>query len=621
MSRKKTAPSAIIQRLFIAGILITFLLFSRETIDPVLPTRLLFLAAFLSIFLFAMLRIKNDGDSVSVNAPLLYAALASVLIQGLSAIWAINSSEALLQTLKSSLFLTLALIAAQLIRSGEDRRFLAHSLAVLTILLSFIGICQYYQLGFTGIPGHFIIYATMVNKNLFASIMVLMLPFLLYAAIVYRGSGSILALAGVITASIAIGHAHSRAAWLALAVLLILAGVVLIKTLAKSNLDKKAQEILRKRMVLVLALCTLATGLSALLNLFSVAAPRHISEAARTSVTATRSLDERQQLWQKTLGMIVDHPIAGVGAENWKIAFPLYSEGNMRSADGSVQFMRPHNDFLWIAGENGIPGLLIYLALIGLAFISIWQAMQTGTTPQDRLFACFLLSFFAVFMVISTFSFPKERVAHSILFWISIGFTLRYQPFRGRTIQLPAKKILIPLMLLITLGATFIYYSRLQSETALKQSFAANKTQNWLYSLRYAKAAESILYTIDPSATSPAFFEGQAYIKLNKMPEAAEALERAYEHNPNHILTLGNLAAAQHRLDNLNDAERLFKEALAISPQLESLLINLSAVYFKQGEVKEALAMLDKCDPNSTNPRIEQYRQIYRSQNIEHRDE
>ena len=98
------------------------------------------------------------------------------------------------------------------------------------------------------------------------------------------------------------------------------------------------------------------------------------------------------------------------------------------------------------------------------------------------------------------------------------------------------------------------------------------------------------------------------------MPEAAEALERAYKHNPNHILTLGNLAAAKHRLDDLSAAERLFKEALLISPGLESLLINLSAVYFKQGRVKEALAELDKCDPSSTNPRIEQYRQIYRQQ-------
>jgi len=598
--------------MLIAGIFISFLLFSQGTIDPVLPIRLLYLAAFLSLVIILLFRSKNAA--AEINAPLLYAAAAGILLQGLSSFWAINSSEALLQTLKSGLFLILALLTAQLIRSGEDRRFLAYSMAVLTILLSFIGICQYYQLGFLNIPGHFIIYATMVNKNLFASVMVLMLPFLLYAAIVHRGSGSLLAMAGVIASSVAIGHAHSRAAWLALITLLILSGVCVIRVLAKSDLDKQAQEIIRKRLVLVLVICGLATGLSALLNFFSVAVPKHITEAASSSVTTTRSLDERQQLWQKTLGMIVDHPVAGVGAENWKIKFPLYSEGNMRSADGSVQFMRPHNDFLWIAGENGIPGLLLYLGLLGLAILSIWKAMQKSSTPQERLFACFLLAFFAVFIVISNFSFPRERVAHSTLFWMSIGIVLQYPALRNKTVRLQPQKILLSLMLLTTLSASVVYYSRLQSEIALKQSFTANKTQNWSTALRFAKASQSSLYTIDPSATSPAFFEGQAYIKLNKMPEAAEALQRAYFHNPNHILALGNLAAARHRLDDLDAAEKLFKEALLISPKLESLLINLSAVYFKQGRVKEALAELDKCDPNSTNPRIEQYRAIYRQQ-------
>ncbi|MEL6821084.1 MAG: O-antigen ligase family protein [Calditrichota bacterium] len=614
MSRKKTAPSVAIQRIFIAGILITFLLYSRKTIDPVLPVRLLYLSAFLSLFLLLLWRRDNKSTSTLFNTPLLYTALAGVLLQALSTLWAVNVSEALIQTLKSGLFLILALITVQVIRSGKDRRLLAHSLAVLTILLSFIGICQYYQLGFTEIPGHFIIYGTMVNKNLFASVLVLILPYLLYAAIVHRGSGSILAMAGVIAGSVAIGHAHSRAAWLALIILLILSGFLFIRTLNNTDSEKKIREILRKRLVLVLVICGLATGLSALLNFFSIAAPKHITSAASTSVTATRSLGERQQLWQKTLGMIVDHPIVGVGAENWKVAFPRYSEGNMRSADGSVQFMRPHNDFLWIAGESGVVGLLLYIALLGLAILSAWRAILNSSTPQERFFAGFLLAFFAAHIVISNFSFPKERVAHSILFWISVGLTLQYPPSRGKSLKLHPQKLLLPITLLITLGATFVYYSRLQSETALKQSFTANKAQNWTSSLRFAKDAASSIYTIDPSATSPAFFEGQAYIKLNKMPEAAEALERAYKHNPNHILTLGNLAAAKHRLDDLSAAERLFKEALLISPGLESLLINLSAVYFKQGRVKEALAELDKCDPSSTNPRIEQYRQIYRQQ-------
>ncbi|MGH1363247.1 MAG: O-antigen ligase family protein [Calditrichia bacterium] len=597
---------------FVVGLLVIPLLYSSTTIDPVLPIRLLTLAALLALSLVLLLQKPGTGKTQMLTAsPLVYLILSFFALQLLSSIWAVNSMEALIEVAKLGLLICVFFLSIVFLQKKNSLLFLCHGLAVLAILLSFMGICQYYQLGFTGIPGHFLIYATLVNKNLFASALVLLLPFLFYSAIVHRGSGSILSMAGILLSSIAVGLAHSRAVWIALAILTAIVATGFILRLPKAEFTEKAQAILRKRMVLVLSLTLLACTLTAMLNLYGRATPTYASDAARTAVTATRSLDERRQLWTKSFDMIAEQPIIGVGAGNWKIMFPRYSGGNMRSAEGSVQFVRPHNDFIWVASETGIIGLLLYLGIFGWASLLAWRQAHNSSDSYEQLLAVCLLGGIATFAVISGFSFPRERIVHSLFFWLSAAILVANStPERNKlSVSLPRGAIIGMLLFSIATGA--VGYSRLGAEKALKKSFSAHKQQNWPLAKRHAMAAGTRFFTIDPSATPPAFYQGQAAIKLGDMAGADTALKRAYQQNPHHILTLGNLAAVQQRLEKLAEAERYFKEALVVSPQLESALINLSAVYYQQKNIAKALETLAKCDPKSTNPRIAQYRKIY----------
>ena len=72
------------------------------------------------------------------------------------------------------------------------------------------------------------------------------------------------------------------------------------------------------------------------------------------------SIEERLKLWTKTLNMISENPLLGVGIGNWKIIIPSYGTTGLRSEQGEVHFQRPHNDFLWILAETGIISLLFY---------------------------------------------------------------------------------------------------------------------------------------------------------------------------------------------------------------------------------------------------------------------
>ena len=47
-----------------------------------------------------------------------------------------------------------------------------------------------------------------------------------------------------------------------------------------------------------------------------------------------------------------------------------------------------------------------------------------------------------------------------------------------------------------------------------------------------------------------------------------------------------------------------------ISPNFEEALINMSAVYYNMGDYKKALAALEQCPKDSSNPKLSKYLEI-----------
>ncbi|WP_338790277.1 O-antigen ligase family protein [Bernardetia sp. MNP-M8] len=135
-------------------------------------------------------------------------------------------------------------------------------------------------------------------------------------------------------------------------------------------------------------------------------------EKSWRDLTQTDSQAERLLLWEKTLSMIKENPFLGVGFQNWKYQIPKYSLEGLRSEKNEVNVQRPHNDFLWIAAESGIITLLFYLFLMS-------YLVYVGIKNKNIL----VLVVFA-FLIDSVFSFPKERIVHTLILATSIGIIL-----------------------------------------------------------------------------------------------------------------------------------------------------------------------------------------------------
>ncbi len=122
--------------------------------------------------------------------------------------------------------------------------------------------------------------------------------------------------------------------------------------------------------------------------------PQPLRERAVQLVTQARPFDvrdvqltdanwavvERMVHWQAAWGMFLDHPLTGVGAGNFSVAFPEYSPHPLfRVARGHA-----HNYYLHVLAELGIPGFLAYAALVGVALVTILRALRRPTFNFDR---------------------------------------------------------------------------------------------------------------------------------------------------------------------------------------------------------------------------------------------
>ena len=141
-------------------------------------------------------------------------AIGYAAVSGLSLIRAINLADGIFEWLKILLsFIFLYFACLILVRNKAGLLILTKSVIVTAFILGLIGICQYFQIAFTAIPGNRAIYATMANPNLFASALFLMLPFIFFGVLQFSNGWFKLSLITLTGVFYAVAVSGSRAVW------------------------------------------------------------------------------------------------------------------------------------------------------------------------------------------------------------------------------------------------------------------------------------------------------------------------------------------------------------------------------------------------------------------------
>jgi O-antigen ligase len=576
-------------------------LFSSALIDPVLLPRFLVwsILLFVLTLLISIRSLKKPvGIDVTIVRRTIFLTITGYLLfSAFSLINAINITEAIFELMKLFLSVAFLYVATLAINGRKDGIvILVRCVAVSGILLSIIGICQYYCVAFGSIPGNYAVYATMANKNLFASFLFLLFPFVLYGVLKFSGFWRFVSLASMTVILISIAITEARSVWLAMIISTIIIALIIVIFYRKLGILDGTRSFYIERSTH----CFIVISLVVLIAIIS-----HLSYAKRvsqsilsthqtaieqfapftTSILSLSTLKERIALWRKSIRMIKDNPLFGVGLGQWKIVLPLYGKiERMWESEGGlneVYFQRPHNDYLWVLSEAGLFGFFFYLSIFATSIFYIVRILHDSKDPDKKLFSILMLFGITGYMVISFFSFPKERIAHNVYLILIMASVLSIYhksfPMKEKVAHPRVSLLQFPLMALLLICIVF-GYGRLRSEFHTKSALDAQKDENWGLVIREINQADSLFYNMDPMSTPLPWYKGVANFSLGNIEEAFGDFKRAYEIHPNHIHVLNNLGTCYAVLGDYKRAAECYQKVLAISPEFDETIINLRVV-------------------------------------------
>ena len=135
------------------------------------------------------------------------------------------------------------------------------------------------------------------------------------------------------------------------------------------------------------------------------------------------ALKSRVGLWRRTVAMVRDRPLFGVGPGNWPVVFPLYAEPGAADdhvLSASVAPRQVHNDWLERAAEAGMLGLGALVWLVAAAVIETRKSLRESDEESRPVLAGAAGSLVAL-VAISLLGFPLEMPATIALAGVCLG--------------------------------------------------------------------------------------------------------------------------------------------------------------------------------------------------------
>ncbi|MCB2221387.1 MAG: O-antigen ligase family protein [Bacteroidetes bacterium] len=602
--------------LFFSVLVVPFI-YTTAVPDPSLSPRLLALDVVIFVFLIALLfyvfrNYKTNTWEIRRSRILLFYVLY-LIFAAISIFNAANQYEAFFEWLKTFSFFAFLIIATIFFHLHQNPiRLIVKTVIIFSFVLSLRGVYEIITTSADKAFDHqasYLIRAFSSNRNLFSEILFLCLPFTSMGIYLFRSWWRFAAMVASGIAFILITMLLTRSVWAAIILSSLVTILVLLLFRKHFHFTSSVKRGLGLTVIIVIIL--LVTGVI----IFSRLGDIEVFEKQFYWVTNYKfgSSLERIELWKKTIQMGMDHMITGVGQGNWRIIFPSYSLENLRSESGIIFFQRPHNDFLWIFAENGLPGFIAYLFIFLSAIYYLLKMIMKETLEEDKLISIGLLFGLVGYIMIAFVSFPKERVEHQIFLHLFLALIIaKYADLSSdKNNGFRSKKRLFTFLMLLTIGsAVSIYYvfQRVDSEISIKKAYVSRMEQHWENVIPNIDRAIKPLTNLDSYSTPLAWYRGEAQFLLNDKKSALISFEEAYKVNPNHLHVLNNLGTCYELDGNHQLAKKYYQKALKISPRFEESSLNLCAVYYNEGEIDSALLLLRNIPDTSSNQKYQIFR-------------
>lgn len=574
-----------------------------QAMDQTLMPRFLFVSIVLLLttsLLFGNKKLLSWQFS-TWREPIFLIVAGFVLYSIFSAFFALNVKEAYFDILRNLLLLAVMAYSALILHNTRNWSSRLSSLFLIAAAVAVvIGLIQYYirvvlspdALLSNGLALVYAVTGLFSHKNFFSSALLLMLPFTGFAIYKFSNKHRFLAVIVTIAILILILILRTRSVWVGL-----FAGTFVAVTLlfaAGFGLSKNI-----RKWILVAAVAFF-TIFAALFIAGDPADDFSFSGRVRSifDVESQHNI-HRINIWKGTLALIKENPIAGVGPGNWAIHIPLFFSHNFDQLR-ALGWSQPHNDFLWVAAEKGVPGLVFYLSIYIAAMVMLFRVILHGKEDSDKdhkVLAVFLLAGLIGYVVDSSFSFPYERIGIMVLhaMILASAIVIHQDVFKSKKPFIPSRKLFLLLLIpVFSFSATFGYLG-IRMEKRLAEALAALNQGSYHDMIDHAAAARIPFRSLGPHLYPPEFLEGVAHQRLQNPGSAVEAFERARQQTPYDIRVLHLLAKNLADINRLDDAFSHYKTIADIFPFSRGIVEDvkrLAVAYFEAGNPEKTLEAL-----------------------------
>lgn len=381
---------------------------------------------------------------------------------------------------------------------------------------------------------------------------------------------------------------QGRGPWLGLAVAIF----ILAAGLARSKAHWK---ILAALLVAIVIL----GGLTAKLN--PMVAQRF---ATLAHASQDESLNQRLVYYRAAVRAVREHPVTGIGFENFRNSYPSYRGADDIWFFNNIIPTMVHNGYLETALNNGIPALLLYLALLATVLARLGKQSFRESDRDKRDLLLGLLAALSAYLVQDMTGWLDMALAPA--FWIMLGFAVNQTSQSAPRPSLQsAKPVILAFsvpMLVLSLYLLNQGYARIIADASLFKAQSLDVKTQWRETEALVRQALLSL----PEDSRTLMVVGQIYgnrFMASHEPEdyarSHELLEASYRRNPFDRMRLVNILALERaalELGQITAPSAFAQKALETLSETDGDnpgFHELKSLFFAaQGRFNEALAAI-----------------------------
>ncbi len=317
----------------------------------------------------------------------------------------------------------------------------------------------------------------------------------------------------------------------------------------------------------------------------------------------------RVKIWEVTGEMITDNPVLGVGAGNWKLnAGNYFSKTHFDKS--LLNWLRPHNDYLWVWSVKGIFGLIAFLGIFVISLIYVFRIIHDLDDPDEKFLTLFIIAGILAYIFISIFTFPLERINHQIYvcLYLAVISVLSARAFPSVQKQINSRFNFfsgIPILVF-----AFIYsYSIYDAEKKVMQCRAMQFSKQWIPMYNEALKIPNTFRSLDSDGTPISWYAGLSADNSGNTKQAITAYKQAVKQHPGHVKSHNNLGVSYIKTKQYKEAIPVLEQATFILPNYLEAKINLASAYFRYGNFSACLRVLSSIPDYQMTDRINGFKE------------